>query len=104
MDKLSTLVKLPNFNLKHLKHIEKFSFQIWLHKSTLVLLILAVSCNGFRFQTEESETTEEKLTGVETVEKVDPEPIVPEYEDDETEAKTRQMCHDPKIGHNSLGQ
>ena len=93
MDKLSTLVKLPNFNLKHLKHIEKFSFQIWLHKSTLVLLILAVSCNGFRFQTEESETTEEKLTGVETVEKVekvDPEPIVPEYEDDETEAKTRQ--------------
>lgn len=92
MDKLflSTLVKLPNFNLKHLKHIEKFSFQIWLHKSTLVLLILAVSCNGFRFQTEESETTEKKLTGVETVQKVDPEPIVPEYEDDETEVKTRQ--------------
>ena len=49
-----------------------------------------MSCNGFRFQTEESETTEEKLTGVETVEKVDPEPIVPEYEDDETEAKSRQ--------------
>ena len=35
-------------------------------------------------------TTEKKLTGVEPVEKVDPEPIVPEYEDDETEAKTRQ--------------
>ena len=68
----------------------QFSFQIWSRKSTLVLLILAVSCNGFRFQTEESETTEEKLTGVETVEKVDPEPIVPEYEDDETEAKSRQ--------------
>jgi hypothetical protein len=56
----------------------------------MVLLILALSCNGFRFQAEESETTEKKLTGVETVEKVEPEPIVPEYEDDETEAKTRQ--------------
>ena len=47
-------------------------FQIWLYKSTLLVLILAVTCgNSFRFQNEESKTTEEKLNGnIEPEEKV----------------------------------
>ena len=64
-------------------------FQIWIQRSTLILLILAVTCNAFRFQNDDS-TTEEKLTGVSTVEKAAITPIEPEYEDDEPEENNRQ--------------